>query len=171
MWENLVEMNVSGLNLVIRGVVVYFSVLVLLRVGGKKQIGQMGPTEFVAVLLISNAVQNAMNAGDNSLVGGLILAATLVFLSCTISYATYKFKSAEVFFEGAPAILIHHGKMIRENLIKEPISENDLYQLIRRQGLWDISEIKTAILESDGGLTIIKNNGGGENESSEQKKV
>lgn len=156
MWQNFVSMDVSALNLVIRAVVVYFSVLILLRMGGKRQIGQMGPTEFVAVLLISNAVQNAMNAGDNSLVGGLILAATLVALSCLISFFTYKYKPVEKFFEGAPTIMIHHGKMLLENMRKEQVSEDELHQLIRKQGLAHVHEITTAILESDGSLTLIK---------------
>ncbi|MBC7466398.1 MAG: DUF421 domain-containing protein [Bdellovibrio sp.] len=156
MWQNFIKMDVSALNLVIRAVVVYFSVLILLRMGGKRQIGQMGPTEFVAVLLISNAVQNAMNAGDNSLVGGLILAATLVALSCLISFVTYKYKPFENFFEGKPTLLIHHGKMLSENMRKEQVSEAELHSLIRKQGLTHVYEVSTAILEADGNLTLIK---------------
>jgi len=157
MLENLTHMDVSVLNLIIRAVVVYFSVLVLLRIGGKRQIGQMGPTEFVSILLISNAVQNAMNAGDNSLSGGVILATTLVGLSCFISYVTYRYKFAEVFFEGAPTILIHHGKMISTNMRKEQVSVAELHSLIRKQGFMHFTEIETAILESNGSLTLIKN--------------
>lgn len=156
MWENLVSMDVSVGNLVIRAVVVYFSVLILLRTGGKRQIGQMGPTEFVAVLLISNAVQNAMNAGDNSLVGGIILAITLVGLSWLISYATFKFKSVEVFFEGSPTILVHQGKLLTKNMEKEQVTVEELHSRMRRQGITDMKQIATAILEADGDLTLIR---------------
>lgn len=155
MLENLTHMDVSVLNLIVRAVVVYFSVLVLLRMGGKRQIGQMSPTEFVAVLLISNAVQNAMNAGDNSLVGGLILAISLVALSTLISFLTYKFKVFERFFEGTPTLLIHHGNLLEKNMRKEQVSEDELHALIRQQGS-KLKEINTAILEANGTLTLVK---------------
>jgi uncharacterized membrane protein YcaP (DUF421 family) len=158
MWDNLFSMDVSALNLIIRAVVVYFSVLLLLRSGGKRQIGQMGPTEFVAVLLISNAVQNAMNAGDNSLIGGIILAVTLVGLSCLISYLTFRFKSAEKLFEGVPTLIVHNGKRLEENMRKEQLTDSELRSLIRKQGVNGLTEIDTAILEPDGTLTIIKHN-------------
>ncbi|MFZ3229600.1 MAG: YetF domain-containing protein [Pseudobdellovibrio sp.] len=156
MWNNLVHMDVSVFNFIIRAIVVYFSVLVLLRVGGKRQIGQMGPTEFVAMLLISNAVQNAMNAGDNSLAGGLVLAVTLVSLSTLISYLTFKFKFFEKVFEGVPTLLIHHGKLIEKNMNKEHLSPAELQSMIRKQGVHQFHDISTAILEADGTLTLVK---------------
>src|SRR6266700_2263913 len=77
---------------ILRGAVVYLAVLLLLRLGGKRQIGQMGTGQFVAILLISNAVQNAMNGGDNSITGGLILTTVIILLSVGIAYLTYRSK-------------------------------------------------------------------------------
>jgi uncharacterized membrane protein YcaP (DUF421 family) len=90
MWQSLMDFNIAPLNLAIRAAVVYFSILILLRISGKRQLGQMGATEFVTILLISNAVQNSMNGGDNSLSGGLLLALVLIILSSLISYITYR---------------------------------------------------------------------------------
>src|SRR5260221_8321648 len=101
---------------VLRGTVIYLGVVFLLRLGGKRQVGQMGVGEFVAILLISNAVQNAMNGGDNSITGGLVLAAVLVALSWLIAFLTYKSKTWETVFEGRPRLLIHQGKIIQNNL-------------------------------------------------------
>src|SRR5476649_1658576 len=95
-------------HFILRGTIVYAAVLMLLRLGGKRQIGQMGAGEFVAILLISNAVQNAMNGGDNSVSGGLILAVVIVLLSVAIAYLTYRSKTWEHVFEGRPRLLIHH---------------------------------------------------------------
>ena len=101
--------DVAPGNLALRAVVVFLAVLVLLRLSGKRQLGQMGATEFVAILLISNAVQNSMNGGDNSLIGGLLLATVLVALSALISFLTYRYQSFSRIFEGTPTLLIHKG--------------------------------------------------------------
>src|SRR5476649_2066589 len=100
MLQQLMHLDIPAGNLIVRAVVVYISVLLLLRVSGKRQLGQMGATEFVAILLISNAVQNAMNGGDNSLAGGLLLAAVLIALSTLISYLTYRSSIFSSIFEG-----------------------------------------------------------------------
>ena len=148
--------SVPVLNLLIRAVVVYLAVLILLRISGKRQIGQMGATEFVAVLLISNAVQNSMNGGDNSLTGGLALAAVLVAMSTTISYLTYRSRLFSRLFEGTPTLLVHQGHVIQKHLRQERMNESELRTLLRKQGLHDLHEIENAVLEADGTLSVTK---------------
>src|SRR3954452_15771687 len=99
--------DVPWWSLVIRAGVVYVAVLLLLRIAGKRQVGQMGMTEFVALLLISNAVQNAMNGGDNSLIGGLILAAVIIALGTGFAYVSYRYPQVERLVQGRPTLLIH----------------------------------------------------------------
>ena len=156
MLDNLFTFNLPALNLIVRAIVVYVSVLILLSISGKRQIGQMGPTEFVAILLISNAVQNSMNGGDNSLVGGLLLAFVLIMLSWIISYLTFKSSFFSSVFEGTPTLLVHKGKMITKHMHHERLSESDLRRLLRHQGIHSIDEIETAILEADGTLSVTK---------------
>ena len=156
MIENLFTMNLPAMNLIIRAAVIYIFVLVLLRISGKRQIGQMGPTEFVAILLISNAVQNSMNGGDNSLIGGMLLAAVLILLSWFISLLTFKSKFFSNVFEGTPTLLIHKGKMIQKHMESERLSVEELHGLLRRQGIHQLHEVETAILEADGTLSITK---------------
>ena len=134
----------------------YVAVLLLLRLGGKRQIGQMGAGEFVAILLISNAVQNAMNGGDNSLTGGIILASVLIVLSVIFAYLTYKSKRLASLLGGRPTMLIHNGKVLNAHLEKELLSPHELRSMLRRQGIHDPAEIAEAVLESDGQLSIIK---------------
>jgi uncharacterized membrane protein YcaP (DUF421 family) len=155
MWKNLVDISISPSNLIIRAVLVYFSVVILLRISGKRQLGQMGATDLVAILLISNAVQNSMNGGDNSLLGGLLLAAVLIILSTTISYLTYKSKFFSKVFEGVPTLLIHNGKLVHQNLNKERLNDYELRALLRKQSVRDASHVQTAILEADGTLSIV----------------
>ncbi|MDH7603142.1 MAG: DUF421 domain-containing protein [Armatimonadota bacterium] len=141
---------------VVRAVVVYCFVLFLLRLGGKRQVGQMGVGEFVAILLISNAVQNAMNGGDNSITGGLILAAVLIGLSIAVEYLTYKSKKAEVIIQGRPTLLVHRGHIIRRNLDKERLSVRELRVLLRKQGVHDLDDVEEAVLESNGFVSVTR---------------
>jgi len=141
---------------IIRAVVVYVAIIVLLRLGGKRQIGQMGAGEFVAILLISNAVQNSMNGGDNSVTGGLILASVIIALSIAVAYVTFKSKKAEYLIQGAPTLLVHNGRVVEKNLSKELLSVHELKALLRRQGIHDLGEVHVAILESDGFISVTR---------------
>src|SRR2546421_1485602 len=105
-------------SLVIRALVAYCFVLLLLRLAGKRQVGQMGMAEFVALLLISNAVQNSMNGGDNSLVGGLILAVVLLVMAHLFAWVTYRSRKLESILQGRPTLLIHRGKILHDHLAR-----------------------------------------------------
>jgi uncharacterized membrane protein YcaP (DUF421 family) len=98
---------------VARGAIVYFFLLVLLRVTGKRQVGQLAPFDLVLLLILSNGVQNAMNGGDNSIFGGLILATTLVLLNHAVGFATFRSRKLEAMVEGRPQVLIRHGASSR----------------------------------------------------------
>ncbi|HVE12750.1 MAG TPA: YetF domain-containing protein [Elusimicrobiota bacterium] len=143
-------------ELILRALVVYAVVLGLLRLAGKRQVGQMGAADLVALLLLSNAVQNAMNGGDNSLLAGVILAAVLIFASRAIAYATFKSRRLEGLIEGRPTLLVYKGEALPGNLDKELLSMRELKVLLRRQGIHDLHEIHEAILESDGMLSVVK---------------
>ncbi len=143
-------------NLIARAVIVYLSVLLLLRIAGKRQVAQMGVAELVALLLISNAVQNSMNGGDNSLTGGLILAGALIALSTALEYLTYRSPALERFIQGRPTLLVHHGKILREHLRRELLTIRELRTILRRQGIHDFGEVEEAVLESDGYVSVTR---------------
>src|SRR5215510_6126524 len=101
-------------ELVIRGLAVYVFLLILLRITGKRQVGQLAPFDLVLLLVLSNAVQNSMNAGDNSLVGGLISATTLICANGLLGMVTYRSKKLEALIEGRPQIIVHNGKIFED---------------------------------------------------------
>src|SRR3989440_9452642 len=101
---------------ILRGLIVYFFVLGLLRFTGKRQVGQLAPFDLVLLLILSNAVQNAMNGGDNSVVGGMISAVTLVGVNWIVGIITYKSKKLEALVEGRPDVLIRDGKLFQQTL-------------------------------------------------------
>jgi len=153
---NLLHLTVPGPELLIRAVVVYLAVLLLLRIAGKRQLAQMSPTEFVAILLVSNAVQNSMNGGDNSLTGGLILAVALIAGSRAISWLTYRFRRARVLFEGTPTLMVYRGRAVEASLAREHLALSELRALLREQGFERVEDVHSAVLEADGHLSVIR---------------
>src|SRR5256712_6820371 len=101
----------SWWEFILRGLIIYIFLLLILRLTGKRQVGQLAPFDLVLLLVLSNAVQNSMNGGDNSITGGLILAVTLVALNGAVGYLTYRSKRLEGLIEGRPVILVHDGKI------------------------------------------------------------
>ena len=112
MWN----LTVPWWELILRSAVVYGFLLVLLRLTGKRQVGQLAPFDLVLLLVLSNAVQNSMNGGDNSLVGGLISAAVLIGFNHVIGLLTFRSKRLEAIIEGRPQILVHNGRLFEDVL-------------------------------------------------------
>ena len=143
-------------HILLRAGVVYVFVLLLLRLGGKRQIGQMGPAEFVALLLVSNAVQNSMNGGDNSITAGLVLAAVIMGMSGLIGWLSYRSKRLADLIQGKPCLLVYKGELIERNLAKSRVAVRELHVMLRHQGFDDLKGIHEAILEANGTLSVIK---------------
>jgi uncharacterized membrane protein YcaP (DUF421 family) len=142
-------------ELILRGTVVYAFLLVLLRITGKRQIGQLSPFDLVLLLVLSNAVQNSMNGGDNSLVGGLISATTLVALNYGVSYATFKNKKLEALIEGRPQVIIHNGRVFEEVMRSAKLTHHELSAALRRSGCTCAEEVQIAVLENNGSISIV----------------
>src|SRR5437667_2038603 len=111
---------------ILRGIIVYFFVLLLLRLTGKRQVGQLAPFDLVLLLILSNAVQNAMNGGDNSFTAGALSAATLVAVNGLVGWATFKSKWLEGLVEGRPKVLIHNGRLYEEVLHAQRLTHHEL---------------------------------------------
>jgi uncharacterized membrane protein YcaP (DUF421 family) len=143
-------------ELIVRGTIVYVFLLILLRLTGKRQIGQLAPFDLVLLLVLSNAVQNSMNGGDNSLVGGLISAATLVALNYGVGYATFKSKKLEALIEGRPQVIIHNGKVFEDVMRSAKLTHHELSAALRRSGCTCAEEVQMAILENNGSISIVQ---------------
>jgi uncharacterized membrane protein YcaP (DUF421 family) len=124
---------------IVRGIVVYGFLLVLLRVTGKRQVGQLSPFDLVLLLVLSNAVQNSMNGGDNSLIGGMVSAATLVAINFLIALAAARSKKIEALVEGRPQILIHNGRLFEDVLASA-----------------QLNEVRMAVLEINGTISVVR---------------
>jgi uncharacterized membrane protein YcaP (DUF421 family) len=142
---------------VARGAIVYFFLLVLLRVTGKRQVGQLAPFDLVLLLILSNGVQNAMNGGDNSIFGGLILATTLVLLNHAVGFATFRSRKLEAMVEGRPQVLIRHGRVFQAAMDQQHITDLELKTALRNAGCERVEDVALAILETNGHVSVLKN--------------
>ena len=140
---------------IFRGTVVYVFLLILLRLTGKRQVGQLAPFDLVLLLVLSNAVQNSMNGGDNSLIGGLISATTLVILNLVVGAITYRNKKLEGFIEGHPMVLIHNGKLYEDVMRKAQMTHHELNAALRQAGCACVEEVQFAVLENNGSVSVV----------------
>ncbi len=149
-------LSVPWWEFVFRAVVIYVFLLVLFRITGKRQVGQLSAFDLILILILSNAVQNAMNAGDNSITGGLILALTLVALNYGVSWLSFRSRWVEKWLEGHAAVLVRHGKLREKTLAREQVSHDELMLALREAGCHTIHEVDLAVLEVNGEITVIE---------------
>jgi len=150
------DMSMGLWEHIFRAAAVYFFLFLLLRFVGKKHVGDLAPFDLVVLLILSETVQNAMIGDDNSLIGGLVSAATLVVLAHAVGRVCWASKSAERLIEGTPKVLVRHGRRKQDMMRQEQVSISELVEAMRRAGCSNITEIQTAILENDGKISIIR---------------
>ena len=152
MWN----MSITWWEFILRGIIIYIFLIILLRVTGKRQIGQMSPFDLVLLLVLSNAVQNSMNGGDNSVIGGMISAATLVAINWLVGLLTYKSKRVERMVEGRPEVLIHNGRLFQKVMEREKLTHHELMSALREAGCDAIDDVHVAFVENDGTISVVQ---------------
>ena len=140
---------------IVRALVIYFMVLIFIRLSGKRQVGQMTPFDLVLFLLISNAVQNAMNGGDNSITAAAILVVTLMVVDQSLSWVTRHNRKLEKLIDGEAEILIHNGKLRPHALERAGLTHHELLAALRENDCARIEDVHTAILETNGRITVL----------------
>lgn len=141
---------------IVRAVIVYVFVMVVLRLTGKRQMGELAPFDFVLLLLLSNGVQNAMNGGDNTITAGLIITVTLVGLNSMIAWLAFKNKEIEKVVEGRPEILVHNGYLYSDVLKRNQITHHELNDALRQNDCTSLDDVRLAVLETNGQISVIK---------------
>ncbi len=145
----------SLLWIVARSLTVYVVILLGFRITGKRHISQLSLPDFALILLIANAVQNAMVGSDTSLVGGLIAAISLLIGNLILTRFLLKNKTTHELFIGEPKLLVRNSALIQSALASEALSEDEVLEAIREHGFQSLKEVRTAILENDGTISII----------------
>ncbi len=144
------------MDLIIRATVLYLFVLFILQATGKRTLNEITTFDFVLLLIISEAVDNSIIGPDQSLTSTILVIITLIVLEIILSFLKQKFKTLDVWLEGAPLIIAENGKIIKKRANKEKIDEEDVLSAARLiHGLERMEQIKYAILEKNGGISII----------------
>lgn len=142
-------------DVVLRTVLVYLSIVGGLLLFGKKELSQISVTDLVFILLISNSVQNAMVGQNTSLIGGLTAAAVLFLMNFVFRKFSYKFSAVRKVIVGEPVLLIYEGVLQKRNVERENITDEELMAALREHGVSGISEVKLAMLEIDGNISVV----------------
>jgi len=144
------------IEVVLRTVVVYFVVLLGVRLSGKREVGQMTPFDLTLLLLISNSVQNAMTGPDNSLMGGVAAALTLLLLNYVVADLSGTNRRFRKLIQGQPSLLIHDGQVITAHMSKEHVSMDELERALREHGISSYKDVALGVLEVDGSISCLK---------------
>lgn len=147
------------MSIVGRSVAVYIFILVAIRLTGKKELSQLTTSDIVLILLISNAVQNAMVGPDTSLLGGLCAAGVLFLLNLLFKWLLFRYPGFRTLVNQKPEVLIHNGKLEFATLSRLQITDDELKEAMREHGVDLYKDVKWAILEMDGNISIISGEG------------
>ena len=144
------------LEITLRTAAIYGVVLLGVRLSGKREVGQMTPFDLTLLLLISNAVQNAMTGPDTSLLGGVIAASTLLLLNYVVAELSGINRRFRKFVQGQPSLLIHDGEIIAAHMAKEHVSMDELQRALRAHGISSYHDVALGVLEVDGSISCLK---------------
>ncbi len=155
LWHDMFYLTLPVLEKILRPVVVYFFLVLGLRLAGKRELAQLNPFDLVVLLVLSNTVQNAIIGDDNSVTGGLVGAATLLLLNYVVVRFVFQHERVERVVEGEEDVLIQGGRIREDRLAKELITRVELEAAAHKQGFGSLDEVERAILEPGGTLTFI----------------
>ncbi len=155
MWTfatDMLQLSVPVAEKVLRPVAVYLFLIVLLRIFGKRELAQLNPFDLVVLLSLANTVQNAIIGNDNSVTGGLIGAFTLLLANYLVVRFLFRHRRLDQILAGSPTVLIEGGKVRRNALAKELLTESELHTVLHRQGFAKFDEVERCVLEPGGGF-------------------
>lgn len=154
-WKSIFSLDIPFLEIVLRGSLMYITLFILLRIVLKRQTGSIGMTDLLLITLIADASQNAMAGDYKSVPGGIVLVGTIIFWSYAFDWLSFKIPWFSRLIEPAPLPLIKDGRLLRRNMRRELITEEELMSQLREQGLDSVKKVKEAYIESDGHFSVV----------------
>jgi len=155
-WDDMFKMEVTAAEKILRTMLVYFSLMLGLRMSGKRELAQLNPFDLIVLLMLSNTVQNAIIGDDNTVTGGMLGAATLLAVNYLIVRLVYRNPKLQQLFGGAREVLVRHGQLRHHKLEQELITPAELEAAAHRQGIASLREVDKCILEPTGTISFIE---------------
>ena len=166
-WGTMFIPHVPLLETILRGTVVYISIYILLRVVLKREAGTISISDLLVITLLADAAQNAMASDYKSITDGLLLVSVIIFWSFALDWLGFHSKFFQKLLKNPPLLLVKDGQMIRRNMRKEFITDEELTTALHQQGLEDLKKVKKAFIEPNGRISIIT---GQQEESGDEKQ-
>lgn len=154
-WEAVFATDLPIFELFVRATVLYFAVFIILRSSLRRSAGELSMLDFIFVLLVANGASDAMTGSTTSIVGGLVTVITIVGWNYILNSLSYYVPSIERLVSPPPLQVVKDGKLIRRNMRKEFLSEQELMGQLREEGVDDVSKVKAAHIEGDGNISVI----------------
>jgi len=149
------DMSLPWWEFIVRGVMVYCVLLLLVRVSGKRTVGQFTPFDLLVVMLLSESVSNSLSGGDDSVSGGLLIACTLIVLNIGIGYLSSRSQKLATLIDGECVLLGRDGHIFKDVLMRARIAQNDVEQALREADV-ELAKAKCIFLEADGKITVLE---------------
>ena len=155
-WQGMLVPTTSVAEIVIRGTMIYFAILLLLRIVFKRASSGLAATDVLVIVLIADAAQNGMSADYKSVTEGVVLVATIIMWSYALDWLSYHVPAFQRLLEPQPLLLVEDGRIDRRNLRRELITHDELMAALRAEGLSELAQVLEARMETDGTISIIK---------------
>lgn len=155
-WSELFGVSISPLELFVRGSTIYWFIFLIFRVVLRREVGALGIADVLVIVLIADASQNAMAGEYRSITDGMVLISTIVFWNVVVDWAAYRSPRLSRLLEPTPLVLVDHGRMLRANMRREFLTPEELHSKLREKGVDDISQVKRAVLETDGEISVVR---------------
>jgi uncharacterized membrane protein YcaP (DUF421 family) len=157
--DKIFGFSVNPLELVLRGTLFYFGLVLLFRFLLRRDMGELGVADVLFVALLADAAQNGMAGDYRTVTDGAVLLATLGGWNAALNFATFRWRAARRLFEAPTIELVRDGRIVRRNLKREWMTVEELMGKLREQGVADVAEVKVAMLEADGELSVLTKDG------------
>ena len=148
------------MDIVLRATVIFVVLFLLIRLMGKRELGQMTPFELIVLIVIGDLIQQGVTQNDFSLTGAILAVVTIAFLAVAMSWAAYLWPRAERLLEGEPIVIVRDGEILDENLRRNRMTASEIEAEMRLAGIPRLSEVEWGILETQGKVSFIRRGGG-----------
>lgn len=173
-WPDLAELlrfDVSPLELVVRGSLVYGFLFLLLRFVLRRDAGSIGIADILLLVVIADASQNAMAGGYQTVSEGFVLVATLVGWNWLLDWASFRFNAVRRLVDPPPVVLVRRGRLIARNMRQQYVTVPELMASLRAHGIEKLADVKMARMEPDGGISVIREKGAGEDADAPRRSM
>jgi uncharacterized membrane protein YcaP (DUF421 family) len=148
------------MDLVLRTLVIFFFILVLTRLVGRRELSSLEPFDLIILVVIGDLVQQGVTQDDYSVTGAIIVVSTLALLTVFVSYVSFRVPPIRPLLDGEPVVLLESGRLIERNLRRERITPGELRAAARLQGIGSLAEVRFAVLETNGQISFIQKGDG-----------